>query len=57
MPALLCHYFDLHLKGLYTNGWFYGENLLEELDTEGEYYGIHVESTVDVGTDVYKKEQ
>lgn len=22
----------------YTNGWFYGENLLEELDTEGEYY-------------------
>ena len=26
------------MKGLYTNGWFYGENLLEELDTEGEYY-------------------
>lgn len=22
----------------YTNGWFYGQNLLEELDTEGEYY-------------------
>ncbi len=22
----------------YTNGWFFGENLLEELDTEGEYY-------------------
>lgn len=22
----------------YTNGWFFGENLLEELDQEGEYY-------------------
>ena len=22
----------------YTNGWFFGQNLLEELDTEGEYY-------------------
>ncbi len=22
----------------YTNGWFFGENLLEELDSEGEYY-------------------
>lgn len=22
----------------YTNGWFFGENLLEELDTVGEYY-------------------
>ena len=21
----------------YTNGWFYGENWLEELDTEGEF--------------------
>ena len=22
----------------YTNGWFFGQNLLEELDSEGEYY-------------------
>lgn len=22
----------------YTNGWFFGQNLLEELDAEGEYY-------------------
>lgn len=22
----------------YTNGWFYGQNLLEEIDMEGEYY-------------------
>ncbi len=22
----------------YTNGWFYGENMLEEIDQEGEYY-------------------
>lgn len=22
----------------YTNGWFFGQNLLEELDVEGEYY-------------------
>lgn len=22
----------------YTNGWFFGENMLEELDSEGEYY-------------------
>ena len=22
----------------YTNGWFYGENIMEEIDREGEYY-------------------
>ena len=22
----------------YTNGWFYGTNLMEEIDQEGEYY-------------------
>lgn len=26
------------MRTYYTNGWFYGENLLEEIDSEGEYY-------------------
>lgn len=26
------------MRTYYTNGWFYGMNLLEEIDTEGEYY-------------------
>ena len=26
------------INSYYTNGWFFGENLLEEIDKEGEYY-------------------
>lgn len=26
------------MRTYYTNGWFYGENLIEEIDAEGEYY-------------------
>ena len=26
------------IQSYYTNGWFFGENLLEEIDREGEYY-------------------
>lgn len=26
------------IQSYYTNGWFYGENIMEEIDSEGEYY-------------------
>ncbi len=26
------------IQSYYTNGWFFGENIMEEIDSEGEYY-------------------